>query len=57
MGAQGAIEIKAFVPARDFALSKQFYADLGFTIAWSDADLAYLRCGDCKFPAAEFLPP
>src|SRR5262249_250695 len=38
-----AVEIKAFVPARDFALSKQFYQDLGFTIAWSDADLAYVR--------------
>ena len=38
------IEIKPFVPARDFALSKQFYEDLGFTIAWSDAGLAYLRC-------------
>jgi predicted lactoylglutathione lyase len=27
------LEIKAFVPARDFALSKRFYEDLGFTIA------------------------
>ena len=26
-------EIKAFVPAKDFALSKQFYQDLGFTLA------------------------
>ena len=24
------VEAKAFVPARDFALSKQFYQDLGF---------------------------
>ena len=24
------VEIKAFVPARDFELSKRFYADLGF---------------------------
>ena len=24
------IEIKAFVPARDYALSQRFYADLGF---------------------------
>ncbi|HVI77199.1 MAG TPA: hypothetical protein VM715_03365 [Candidatus Acidoferrum sp.] len=34
-----AVEIKAFVPARDFALSKRFYEDLGFTIARSDSDL------------------
>jgi predicted lactoylglutathione lyase len=26
-------EIKAFVPAKDFALSKRFYQDLGFTLA------------------------
>jgi predicted lactoylglutathione lyase len=37
------VEAKAFVPARDFALSKQFYQDLGFDLAWSDDHLAYLR--------------
>ena len=26
-------EIKAFVPAKNFELSKQFYKDLGFTMA------------------------
>jgi len=30
-----AIEIKAFVPARDFQLSKSFYQERGFTVAWS----------------------
>jgi uncharacterized glyoxalase superfamily protein PhnB len=44
-----AVEIKAFVPARDFALSKQFYQDLGFEIAWSSEGLAYLRHGNCAF--------
>jgi hypothetical protein len=33
LDALNAVEIKAFVPARDFVLSKQFYEDLGFTIA------------------------
>ncbi len=42
-------EIKAFVPARDFALSKQFYQDLGFTVAWSSEGLAYLHHGNCAF--------
>lgn len=42
-------EIKAFVPARDFALSKRFYQDLGFTLAWSDDDLAYFRHGHSSF--------
>ena len=43
------IEAKAFVPARDFALSKRFYQDLGFDLAWSDDDLAYLRHGNSSF--------
>src|SRR4029079_9987636 len=52
-----AVEIKAFVPARDFALSKQFYEDLGFRIAWADSDLAYVRCGDCSFLLQNFYHP
>ena len=43
------VEIKAFVPARDFNLSKQFYQDLGFEMAWSSANMAYLHHGDCAF--------
>lgn len=45
----GAVEIKAFVPARDFALSKRFYEELGFEIPWSDDTLAYMRLGDTAF--------
>jgi uncharacterized glyoxalase superfamily protein PhnB len=51
------VEIKAFVPARDFALSKRFYEDLGFTIASSDSDIAYLHCGDCSFLLQNFYNP
>jgi len=40
------IELKASVPAKDFELSKQFYQDLGFTLCWSEGDLAYLHYGD-----------
>src|SRR5215831_9511733 len=47
-------EIKAYVPARDFARSKQFYADLGFTIVWSSDDLAYVRCGEASFLLQNF---
>jgi catechol 2,3-dioxygenase-like lactoylglutathione lyase family enzyme len=43
------VEIKAFVPARDFELSKRFYAELGFSIPWSADDLAYLHAGQCSF--------
>jgi catechol 2,3-dioxygenase-like lactoylglutathione lyase family enzyme len=49
-----AIEVKAFVLARDFALSKKFYQDLGFDLAWSSEDLAYLRHGNATFPLQNF---
>ena len=48
------VEIKAFVPARDFTRSKQFYQDLGFTVAWSSDDLAYVRHGDASFLLQKF---
>ena len=54
MGDMAAIEIKAFVPARDFELSKRFYQDLGFVVAWSSEDLAYLRHGDTSFLLQNF---
>jgi catechol 2,3-dioxygenase-like lactoylglutathione lyase family enzyme len=41
-------------PARDFALSKRFYQDLGFDLAWSSEDLAYLRHGNSSFLLQNF---
>jgi catechol 2,3-dioxygenase-like lactoylglutathione lyase family enzyme len=51
------IEVKAFVPARDFELSKRFYQDLGFELAWSSEDLAYLRHGNSAFLLQRFYRP
>ena len=48
------VEIKANVPARDFALSKQFYQDLGFILAWSSEELAYFHHGDSSFLLQNF---
>jgi catechol 2,3-dioxygenase-like lactoylglutathione lyase family enzyme len=48
------IEAKAFVPARDFALSKRFYQDLGFELAWSSEGLAYLHKGSSSFLLQNF---
>jgi catechol 2,3-dioxygenase-like lactoylglutathione lyase family enzyme len=48
------VEIKAFVPAKDFDLSKRFYQDLGFTVAWSSDGLAYVRHGNTSFLLQEF---
>ena len=51
------VEIKAFVPAEDFDLSKRFYEALGFTIPWSDDTLAYVHHGNCSFLLQKFYVP
>jgi catechol 2,3-dioxygenase-like lactoylglutathione lyase family enzyme len=43
------VEMKAFVPARDFDLSKRFYQDLGFELKSSSDDIANLCHGHCAF--------
>ena len=52
-----AVEIKAFVPARDFAASKAFYTMLGFEVPWSSDDLAYVRHGATSFLLQKFYVP
>ncbi len=42
-------EIKAFVPAKHFELSKQFYLDLGFTKASEGGGVAYFHHGCASF--------
>ncbi|MDH5632153.1 MAG: VOC family protein [Gammaproteobacteria bacterium] len=49
-----AVEIKAFVPAKDFGLSKKFYTDLGFDLKWTDEELAYFACGATSFLLQNF---
>ena len=50
-------EIKAFVPAKDFALSCAFYQHMGFQIAWETPDMAYFYHGDCSFLLQNFYNP
>ncbi|QSA95785.1 VOC family protein [Methylococcus sp. EFPC2] len=52
-----AVEIKAFVPATNFELSKQFYVALGFEIPWSSENLAYVRHGNTSFLLQAFNYP
>jgi len=52
-----AVEIKAFVPATDFAQSIEFYIALGFEIPWSSDDLAYVRFGETSFLLQAFNEP
>lgn len=51
------VAIKAFVPAINFELSRQFYVALGFEIPWSSEDLAYVRHGNTSFLLQAFDEP
>lgn len=42
-------EIKAFVPARDFALSRQFYKEIGFVMKSEGGGVAYFCAGNASF--------
>jgi glyoxalase/bleomycin resistance protein/dioxygenase superfamily protein len=50
----GVTEIKAFVPSRNFQLSKQFYKDIGFTMASEGGGIAYFRLGHASFLLQDF---
>jgi hypothetical protein len=47
-------EIKAFVPAKDFALSKRFYQDFGFTMASAGGGVAYFHFEHVSFLLQDF---
>ena len=47
-------EIKAFVPAKDFELSKQFYKDIGFTMASEGGGVAYFHVETASFLLQDF---
>ncbi len=42
-------DLKAFVPARDHELAKQFYLDLGFTLNFGNAEIAEFQIGGFRF--------
>jgi hypothetical protein len=42
-------DIRAFIPAKDFALSKQFYSSLGWQVKDLDPRLALVQPGDRYF--------
>jgi hypothetical protein len=43
------LDLKPFVPAKDFAVARRFYADLGFTENWLDEQVAELQIGSYRF--------
>ena len=49
-----AINLKVFLPAKNFSESRGFYRELGFTENWSNDDLAEFQLGQNKFLLQDF---
>ena len=43
------LDLKTFVPAKDFKVSRRFYQDLGFMENFVGADVAEFQIGDYRF--------
>jgi uncharacterized glyoxalase superfamily protein PhnB len=54
VGNRKVLDLKAFVPARDFDLSRRFYADLGFTENWHNDQVAEFDAGGFRFLLQNF---
>ena len=50
-------EIKAFVPSKDFELSKRFYQHMGFTMASDGGGVAYFHLDHTSFLLQDFCAP
>lgn len=50
-------EIKAYIPAKDYPLSIEFYQQMGFELAWQSPEMAYFYHGDCSFLLQNFYNP
>lgn len=48
------VEIKTFIPSKDYQLCKQFYTDLGFTLASDTEGVAYFYRDHCSFLLQDF---
>jgi hypothetical protein len=48
------IELKTFIPAKDYNLSKAFYSQMGFTKKSDEEGVAYFNLGSCSFLLQDF---
>ncbi len=48
------VELKAFVPAKDYETSKRFYQDVGFTMASDGDGIAYFHHENVSFLLQKF---
>jgi catechol 2,3-dioxygenase-like lactoylglutathione lyase family enzyme len=51
------LAIRAFVPARDYAVSKRFYQALGFVLTHDDPHVSFLKLNDFSFILQNFYKP
>lgn len=51
---RSALTLRAFLPAKDFAASKRFYLELGFTLGFETEQVALLQLGDHSFLLQNF---
>lgn len=49
------LEIKAFVPSRNFNQSREFYQELGFSENWSNAEVCEMEIEGCRFLLQNFF--
>jgi catechol 2,3-dioxygenase-like lactoylglutathione lyase family enzyme len=49
MAPSSVLDLKAFVPAKDYRQAKQFYVDLGFKLNWDNPETAELQIGSFRF--------
>ncbi|MEO8020080.1 MAG: VOC family protein [Pseudomonadota bacterium] len=54
MNTSKVLDLKAFVPAKDFDLSRRFYLDLGFKELWANDQTAELQIGEYRFLLQKF---
>lgn len=54
MSTLNTVEIKAFLPAKDFEVSKNFYCDIGFIKASDEGGVAYFIMGNAVFYSKTF---
>lgn len=43
------VDIKAFIPSKNYEVSNAFYSDIGFTSEYVSDDLTLFQNGDCLF--------
>lgn len=43
------LDLRAFIPSKDFAVSKAFYAALGFELSWEGSGMAEFDVGSGRF--------